>query len=108
MAVIEATDKELEQIISEHPRVLLKFIDRDCRICEALRPKIQELSEHPQYHSIVFLTIDAATNPIAASEVQFTKAPFFASYVRQRLMEVGVKTTEPEVKTLLDKMLACD
>ena len=104
MAVIDATDNELRSIIFDNKRVLVKFIDEKCSICQKLSPAVLSLSEDPRYKHIVFLRIHAATNPVSAKEVRFTKAPFFAGYVDGMLTECGVKTTKAGVEEILHKI----
>jgi thiol-disulfide isomerase/thioredoxin len=104
MAVINATDNELRSIIFDNKRVLVKFIDKDCSLCKVLAPSIEALSVDPRYKQIVFLRIDAATNPVSAKEVQYTKAPFFAGYFDSTLVECGTLVSQAEVETMLQKL----
>ena len=105
MAVINATDSELRSIVFENKRVLVKFVDEDCNICRALAPKVEALSDQSRFSKVVFLRVDAATNPVSAEEVRFTKAPFFAAYLEGRLIECAVLTTEGEVEKLVKRTL---
>ena len=105
MALIKATDAELRSLIFDNKRVLVKFVDENCSICKALAPSVTSLSEQERYRHIVFLQIEAATNPVSAKEVHFTKAPFFAGYVDGMLTECGVKTTKKGVIEILEKIL---
>ena len=105
MAVINATDNELRSLVFDNKRVLVKFIDAECRICKALAPELESLSEQARYSKVVFLRVDAATNPVSAEEVRFTKAPFFAAYLNGRLIECGVHTTVAEVEKMLKRSL---
>jgi len=105
MAVIDATDASLRDILKVEKRVLVKFIDADCDICKALAPIIESMSEELQYREIVFLRMNAAENPVSAVEVKLTKAPFFVGYRKRSLVQCRTMTTEAEVRELLGQLL---
>ncbi len=104
MAVREATDNDLRQLIFSHPNVIVKFIDESCSFCKLLAPPFEKFSDDPRYKHILFLRIDSGENLIAKKEVGGNDMPFFNIYKGGRLVECGSIRTEKGVIELLNKL----
>lgn len=105
MAVIESSDKELRIIIYDRPRVMVKFIDEDCRICKLLAPSFEKFSTDPLYSGVTFLRMHASENPVSSKEVKLSGTPFFATYKHGILIDCSLLSTEAEVESMLGKLL---
>ena len=105
MAVREATDNDLRQLIFNHPNVIVKFLDESCTFCKLLAPPFKKFSEDPRYNHISFLKINSGENPIAKKEIGYNDMSFFNIYKSGRLVECGSVKTEEGVKELLSKLI---
>lgn len=104
MKVIESNDKGLRQLIFEKEKVIVKYVDEACRVCEKLAPSFSRFSSSPAYSNVTFVRMHASENPVSSKEVKLTGTPFFATYCNGTLRECGVVATEGEIKSLLDKL----
>ena len=101
-----ATDADLRQLVYKNDFVIVKFIDQNCEICKALAPSFNTLSRHPNFAEVLFLRMDAKENPVSLKEVRFSSAPFIATYKKGILQHCGLVSTEEEIKTMLEQLLA--
>ena len=101
----DATDTDLRQIVYGHRCVLVKFVDADCTVCQALAPHLTHFANDPQYAHVLFLRLNAAENPVAAKSVTFTKAPFIAAYCEGRLVNCETVLTEGRIEEILQEYL---
>ena len=101
----DATDTDLRQLIYSQECVLVKYVDDDCTVCKTLAPHLEQFANDPRYAHILFLRLNAAENPVAVREVEFTKAPFVAAYRNGRLMHCETVLTEQRVEKILQEYL---
>lgn len=102
----EATDTDLRQLVFSNDYVLVKFVDDNCTICQALAPKLTALANDPHFAHVLFLRLNADSNPVASKEIGFTQAPFFAAYRNARLVHCETVYTEQHIKDILVTYLA--
>lgn len=102
----DVTDADLRQLLFQKDHVIVKFIDRECRICKELAPSFEELSKDPAYSNVLFLRMDAFENPVSRKEVKFSSAPFIVTYYKGILKDCGLVNTKAEVTELLQRLLA--
>ena len=100
-----ATDADLRQLVFEHEHVIVKFIDQECSICKSLAPSFEELSRLPNYNEVLFLRMDAKENPVSLKEVQFSRAPFIATYKKGILQDCGLVSSKAEILEMLERLL---
>ena len=107
MAVTETSDAFLFLQVAENDRVILKYHTEDCgEACINFRPIYKELSEDPQYKSIVFLVIDADQNPIAKKRILAKNQPVITMYLKGRLLDSRHASTKDGVIVLLEELLS--
>lgn len=101
----EATDTDLRQLIYSHRFVLVKYVDADCIVCQALAPHLGGFAQDPRYAHVLFLRLNAGENPVAAKSVSFTKAPFIAAYRDGRLLHCETVLTAGRIEEILREYL---
>lgn len=104
MNIIESDDNHLRQLIFEKEKVIAKFVNETCPVCERLAPAFSNLSTNPDYSDIAFVRMHASQNPVSSQEVKLTGTPFFAIYLNGTLQECGLLSSEEEIKQLLQKL----
>lgn len=103
--IYNATDADLRKIIFEHDRVIVKFIDAACPICEKLAPLFESLSRSDKYKSVLFLKMDAKENPVSSKEVKISGTPFIAIYKTGLLLNCGLVSDKQEIEDMLQQLL---
>ena len=103
MAVIKATDNEFAQAIASRPHVIVKYSADWCGTCRLFAPKYGRMAEAPQYEHILFLDMDAETNPVAREAARVTTLPFFAVFKHGQLVGVLSVSQEDAVADLLTR-----
>ena len=107
MAVTETSDAFLFLQVAGNDRVILKYHTEDCgEACANFRPVYKELSEDPQYKSIVFLVIDADENPRAKQRILDKKQPVITMYLKGKLLDSRHASTKEGVIVLLEELLS--
>lgn len=101
-----ATDADLRQLLFQQDHVIVKFIDKECRICRELAPSFEELARNPAYNEVLFLRMDATENPVSRKEVKYSGSPFIATYRKGVLLDCGLVNTREEVTGMLQRLLA--
>ena len=104
MNILESDDNHLRQLIFEKDRVIVKFVDETCPICERLAPAFNKLASLPNYSDITFVRMHASQNPVSSREVKLKGTPFFATYLNGTLQDCGLLSSEEEIKQLLQKL----
>ncbi|WP_299826313.1 thioredoxin family protein [uncultured Pontibacter sp.] len=104
MDILESDDKHLRQLIFEKPRVIVKFIDESCPVCEQLAPTFEKLANDTTYSDITFVRMHANQNPVSSQEVKLKGTPFFATYLNGTLQECGLLSSEMEIRQMLQKL----
>ena len=106
MAVTETTDSFLFFQIAENDRVILKYHTDECgEVCINFRPVYKKLSEEPHYKNIVFLVIDADTNPMAKKRILAKSQPVLSIYFKGKLLNSIHATTKESVEVFLEELL---
>ncbi|MEJ8801266.1 thioredoxin family protein [Pontibacter sp. H249] len=104
MNIIESNDNHLRQLIFEKDKVIVKFVDETCPVCERLAPSFNKLSVDSRFSDITFVRMHASQNPVSSKEVKLKGTPFFAIYLNGTLQECGLLSSEEEIKQLLQKL----
>ncbi|HEY4652492.1 MAG TPA: thioredoxin family protein [Pontibacter sp.] len=101
----DASDADLRQLLYKHDYVIVKFIDKDCKVCKELAPTFEEMAGRNDYKDILFLRMDAIENPVSSKEVKFSSAPFIATYKKGLLRDCGLVSTRNEIEDMLARLL---
>ncbi|GAB3194171.1 thiol-disulfide isomerase/thioredoxin [Pontibacter aydingkolensis] len=104
MNILECDDNHLRQLIFEKEKVIVKFIDETCPICQRLAPTFTKLASQPLYSDVTFVRMHASQNPVSSKEVKQKGTPFFATYLNGTLQECGLLSSEEEIKQLLQRL----
>ena len=106
MPVNETTDAFLFLQVSENDLVILKYHTDDCgKVCKEFIPIYQAISEDPRYRDILFLTIDAESNPVAKRRILDVKQPVITIYSKGRLLDSRHTSTREGVEELLQELM---
>ncbi|MBB6611704.1 thioredoxin family protein [Pontibacter sp. Tf4] len=100
-----ATDADLRQLLYKHDLVIVKFTDKECKVCKALAPSFEALARQTAYNEVLFLRMDANENPVSRKEVKVSSTPFIATYHKAVLLDCGLVSTREEITRMLTRLL---
>ena len=104
MAVTLANDENFNNLLTENPKIIVKYYANWCGTCRLFKPKFRRLSEDERFQDILFLDINAEESPEARKLAGVKNLPFFASFKDGKLQE-GIPTgKEDSVIELLEKL----
>jgi hypothetical protein len=107
MGVTETTDSFLFLQIAENDLVILKYYTQDCGdACTNFSPIYKELSEDPKYSKVVFLVINADSNPVAKKRVLDRNQPVITIYLKGKLLDSRHASTREGIIMLLDELVS--
>jgi len=101
MNVIETTDADFAQKLSENPKVIVKYYAGWCGTCRLFAPKFKRLSADDHYRGIAFLDVNAEKNPEARKMAGVDNLPFFAIFKDGKLVEGSSTSREEKVLEML-------
>lgn len=102
MAVTKITDAEFVELITNNPKVVIKYFATWCGSCRLFAPKFKRISEDPAYEGVLFLEVDAENNPEARKTAGVDNLPFFASFKNGQLVEGKSAAKEEVVRALVE------
>ncbi|MBC5994877.1 thioredoxin family protein [Pontibacter cellulosilyticus] len=104
MSILESDDNDLRKLIFEKEKVIVKFINESCPVCQSLAPSFEKFATDPTYSDVTFVRMHADQNPVTSQEVKLTGTPFFAVYRNGTILECGLLSSEEEIKQMLQKL----
>lgn len=104
MEIRNTKDGELNALLKENDKVMIKFYAGWCGSCRLIAPKYKKLADNEAYNDVVFLEIDAEHNPEARTLAKVNNLPFFASFKDGVLVE-GFPTSKIEAVEEMTKNL---
>ncbi len=76
--MIDIQDDNLNQLLQEHPRVIVQYGASWCGNCRIIKPKFKKLAEENQ--GIVFAYVDAEKSPLSRQFADVSNLPTFAAF----------------------------
>ncbi|UOQ75385.1 thioredoxin family protein [Hymenobacter sp. 5516J-16] len=104
MPVTKATDADLQQLLQDNEKVVVKYYADWCGNCRLFSPKFKRLSEAEQNQDIAFLDVNAETSPEARKLASVTNLPFFAVFRNGELLETVAASKEEAVASLISRL----
>lgn len=103
-----ADDHTFEQLVRQHPRVLVKYSAVWCGHCRLFGPVFARLAADPRFGDIAFVEVDAEFNPLARQMAGVFHLPFFAAFRDGKLTAALTTTEEATVQALIETLTAQD
>lgn len=96
MAVVNGTDENIEQLLEQHEKVVIKYFADWCGACKLFAPKFKRLSEDDRFEGIAFLEVNAEENENARRKSGVNNLPYFSVFKNGKLV-AGEATSKEEV-----------
>lgn len=105
MAVTKSNDKEVQQQLADHSKVMIKFYADWCGSCKLMAPKYKRISEDERFADVLFLDINAEENPNIRKQVGVSNLPFFAAYRDGKLVEADFTARDTAVEKMAENLV---
>ena len=92
----------LNQILSEHNKVVVQFSAGWCGNCRLMKPKFQRLSD--EVKDVAFVLVDAEKFPQARKLAEVDNLPTFAAYKDGTLKNQGQTNVEARLRSLVEEL----
>lgn len=102
MAVQIATDSDFEQLLKDHPRVVVKYYADWCGACKMFAPKYKRISGEEGLEDVLFLDVNAEHNETARKAAGVSNLPFLAAFKNGQLVEGAAASKEEYLRKLID------
>jgi thioredoxin-like negative regulator of GroEL len=100
----EITTDNLQEVISQNPRVMVQYGAGWCGNCKITKPKFKKLSRENE--GILFVYIDAEKNPESRKMADVSNLPTFAGFVNGKLVAQSQGNKIEVIKEVLDEVTA--
>lgn len=105
MSVQVATDQDFKSILESNEKVVVKYGASWCGQCRLFGPKFKRLSNDERFEGVVFVDIDAESNPEARKLANVNNLPFFAVFRNGEMLEGEDTAKEEKVVGMIEKIL---
>ena len=102
MALEVATDQNFEQLLKDHPRVVVKYYADWCGACKMFAPKFRRVAGEDSNADVLFLDVNAEHNEIARKAAGVSNLPFLAAFKNGELVEGSAASKEEYLRKLID------
>lgn len=104
MAVQQVTDTEFATVLQQNDKVVVKYYADWCGNCRLFSPKFKRMSDSDEFKDVVFLDVNAETNPEARKAAGVSNLPFFAVFKNGQLVDTVAASKEEAVSSLIKKL----
>ncbi len=104
MAVRIVNDREFQEELKTHDKIIVKFFTDWCGSCRLFRPKFIRLSEEQRFNDIRFLDVNAESNPVSRKMSYITHFPSFTIFKNGKFVETIATTKENSVIELIARL----
>lgn len=99
---IELTEDNLQQFLTDNPKVMVQYSASWCGNCRIMKPKFKKLAAENE--SVAFLMVDAEKFPASRKLANVDNLPTFAAF-NQGVLTGQVQTNKQEMLSeLFDKI----
>lgn len=105
MSIMQPRNEDFQSVLSENPKVIVKFYADWCGSCKLFSPKYTRLSDDDRFSGIAFLSVNSETNPEAKLLAGVDNLPFFAAFKNGQLIEGTATAKEEVVVAMLERLL---
>ncbi|MDD3459078.1 MAG: thioredoxin family protein [Weeksellaceae bacterium] len=99
---VEIDKDNLQEVINQHPKVLVQFGASWCGNCRLMKPKVKRMAKENE--EIEFIYVDAEKFVESRKLAEVSNLPTFATYNQGRLVNQVVTSKEEHLKTLYNEI----
>lgn len=99
--MIELTEDNLQEVVSQNETVIVQFSAGWCGNCRLMKPKFKRLSA--EYPDATFVMVDAEKFPGSRKLASVNNLPTFAGFKNGTLVSQVQTNKEEQLKSLIDE-----
>jgi thioredoxin 1 len=100
---LELETDTLQEVLAQHPKVMVQFSAGWCGNCRIMKPKFKRMSS--EHEDMTFVVIDAEKNPESRKLANVSNLPTFAAFQNGTLLD-QTQTNKTEVLAELVEKIA--
>lgn len=104
MAVVQATDTDFKELVTNNEKVIVKYYADWCGNCRLFSPKYKRMATNPDFADVAFLDVNAEVSPEARKAAGVTNLPFFAVFKNGELVDTVAASKEEAVLSLINRL----
>ncbi|MEO1052191.1 MAG: thioredoxin family protein [Bacteroidota bacterium] len=104
MAVVELTDQDFKNHVTDHGKTIVKYHAGWCGSCRLFAPKFKRLSNDERFDGISFVDVNAEHNPETRKLAGVTNLPYFAIFKDGELIDGVATNKEDAVVDLIGRL----
>jgi thioredoxin 1 len=106
MAVHTYTDADIDKVLNDNSKVVIKYYADWCGSCKLFAPKFRRLSEDERFTGIHFAEVNAEENEHARELAGVDNLPFLAVFQGGKLAASSATSKEDKAVEMLEKLNA--
>ena len=100
--LIELKEDNLNELLQEHPNVIVQYSAGWCGNCRLMKPKFKRLSAENE--DLTFIIVDAEKQPESRKLASVKNLPTFATFKSGALLNQVQTTKEEQLKILINEI----
>lgn len=105
MTIENVNENQLELLVQNEEKVVVKFFADWCGVCKAFAPEFERMVQDASYEDFKVVEINAPENPKARLMAGVYSLPFFASFYKGELIGKCPSADKAQVKELLNNLI---
>lgn len=105
MKVMQCTDDNFGQLISENENVVIRFSAPWCVTCEMLARQFKSMACDRQYKQVLFAEVNVEEQKELTETIGLEKVPFFATFKKGKMMEAKATAMREKIVAMVQKLM---
>lgn len=101
----EVTDRDINEVFTQHPLVVVKYFAEWCGMCRILSPRLERIALNDAYQAIYFVGLNTEHNPLTKSRYQIKALPTLQTFYKGELRKTITSIKEDDICTILDDLI---
>lgn len=105
MKVMQCTDDNFEQLISENENVVIRFSAPWCVTCEMLERQFKSMACDKHFQQVFFAEVNIEEQKQLTETIGLEKVPFFVTFKKGKMMDAKATAMREKVVAMVQKLM---